>query len=168
MGQTLARIHTLPLPWRPVRDRRQHHIPVVADGNPLPAEISDTAEWLRGNRPSPTTRVFVHGDYHYANLLWEGQSVSAILDWELCGMGWREFDLAWATTLRPSQTFLTTEAEVQAFLDGYRQLSDCDDRAFRWCRALIYCHFLSMRDTWDDEMYKRAAFSVIEGVRGRG
>lgn len=163
MGRNLARIHALPILWRPVKARRQHGFPVAVDNNPFRERILAAVEGLRASRPLPSAGVFVHGDHHYANLLWEADAISGVLDWELCGQGWREFDLAWAVVLRPSQTFLTTDAEMQAFLDGYCETAEYDRDAFRWCRALIYCHFLGISDTWEDAEYSRVALSALEG-----
>jgi aminoglycoside phosphotransferase (APT) family kinase protein len=157
MGALLGHIHSLPLEWRPVPRRRQHSIPEIAAENPLGKEMSEIVGWLGRNVPPQTKPIFIHGDFHYANVLWEKDNISAILDWELAGIGWREFDLAWATILRPSQNFMKKESEVEEFLKGYCQTAEYDGRALKWCQKLIYCHFLNMKSNWDDAEYLDAA-----------
>ncbi|OGR95456.1 MAG: hypothetical protein A2016_06160 [Elusimicrobia bacterium GWF2_62_30] len=162
MGRMLGHIHSLPLLWRPVKLRRQHGLPKLSGENPLFKELQPVLKWLEGHIPERSKSVFVHGDYHYANVLWENEEISAVLDWELCGAGWREFDLAWATILRPSQQFLKTEKEVEAFLGGYRKAAQYDAEALRWCRKLGYCHFLNNKGTWRKKEYQEAALSALE------
>jgi Ser/Thr protein kinase RdoA (MazF antagonist) len=162
MGRSIGRIHSLPLQWRPVRERQQHKLPLLAPDVLLNPDLQSTLSWLSNNVPSRSADVFVHGDHHYANVLWSGNSISAILDWELCGCGWREFDLAWATTLRPSQQFLRTPEEVKAVLDGYHELTDYDPEAFLWCRQLIFCHFLNIKSNWEDQDYREAALKAMK------
>ncbi|NTV37603.1 MAG: aminoglycoside phosphotransferase family protein [Anaerolineales bacterium] len=162
MGRNLAEIHKLPLNWKPVHERRQHKLPVLADGTPVEKELKSTVAWLRKNPPLRSVPVFIHGDHHYANLLWQKETISAILDWELCGMGWREFDLAWAVAFRPSQLFLSTHEELETVLTGYREVAEYDDSAFLWCLKLIYCHFLNIKSIWEDEAYRRIALETIK------
>lgn len=85
---------------------------------------------------------FCHGDFHYANILWAEHQISGILDFELSGYGNREFDIAWAVFRRPGQKFLRTEAELQTFLNGYRQFGTCDAEAVKTYMAQCYVYFL--------------------------
>lgn len=92
--------------------------------------------------PSTQTECFCHGDFHYANVLWQDHKISGILDFELAGYGNRDFDIAWALFLRPGQKFLKTAAEQQAFLDGYAKYGEYDPKAVRHYMAQCYVHFL--------------------------
>ena len=38
-------------------------------------------EWVLDNRPPSETPVLCHGDFHAENILWDDDSVSAVLDW---------------------------------------------------------------------------------------
>jgi aminoglycoside phosphotransferase (APT) family kinase protein len=38
-------------------------------------------EWVLDNRPSTEPPVICHGDFHAENILWDDDSVSAVLDW---------------------------------------------------------------------------------------
>ena len=54
-----------------------------------------TLRWLAANRPEPTPRVLVHGDFRMGNLIIDGGNLSAVLDWELTRLGEAVDDLAW-------------------------------------------------------------------------
>ena len=65
------------------------------DGGHFPL-IERTFEWLDANRPvlsGPT--VLNWGDSRLGNMLWEGPTPTAVLDWEMAGVGPAEVDLAW-------------------------------------------------------------------------
>ena len=62
-----------------------------------------------------------------------------MIDWEFAGMGWREYDLAWA--LRARTVFLNTPEEREALLNGYRSHASFDGHVLRWCEVLNYLHF---------------------------
>lgn len=147
-GAALARLHRLS-PEAPAQaDRRFRHKPPEAlleklGLNPL-RRFFDAP-------PACGKTVFCHGDLHYANVLWDAQHISAILDFELSGYGERDFDVAWALFLRPGQRFLKTAREQQRFLDGYRQLGDFDPAAVRYYMAQAYVYFLEF--SGDDSAY---------------
>jgi aminoglycoside phosphotransferase (APT) family kinase protein len=51
--------------------------------------------WLEAHLPPDDgQRVLVHGDYRIDNLLFDGESCSALLDWELSTLGHPHADLA--------------------------------------------------------------------------
>lgn len=91
--------------------------------------------YLLARRPPPSPPCFCHGDFHYANLLWEGGRLSGILDFELAGMGDPSRDIAWALLRRPGQAFLDTPGQIDRFLDGY---GNCDRAAVRWWMVQFY------------------------------
>lgn len=109
--------------------------------------------YLLARRP-PSPPCFCHGDFHYANLLWEGGRLSGILDFELAGMGDPSRDIAWALLRRPGQAFLDTPGQIDRFLDGY---GNCDRAAVRWWMVQFY--------TWYyDALAQDAAYRAF--VRG--
>lgn len=59
--------------------------------------ISLASEWLWENRPPTETLSHLHGDYRNGNFLVDPHtgSITAILDWEMCGVGDRHRDLAY-------------------------------------------------------------------------
>jgi aminoglycoside phosphotransferase (APT) family kinase protein len=65
--------------------------------------------------------------------------VSGVLDWEFAGIGWKEYELAWA--LRARIHFLNSAAERDAVLSGYQSEGGYDAEQLRWCEVLNYLHF---------------------------
>jgi aminoglycoside phosphotransferase (APT) family kinase protein len=93
-GQTLGRIHQIPLPVLPAGlpdhsgallfQRAQAFLD--AHGNPSPV-LQLALNWLRDHaRPAPR-RTLVHGDFRNGNLLVDEQGLAAVLDWELAHLG---------------------------------------------------------------------------------
>lgn len=61
--------------------------------------------------------VLVHNDFADWNLLTDGKDVTGILDWDECVGGDPAMDIAcWSTFFEPER--------MQAFLDGYRQITE--------------------------------------------
>ncbi len=138
-GATLAGLHQLSVSAEPVRDRRFFHAP---PDELLTALGLQEYKALFAVPPKETVRCFCHGDCHYANLLWREHQISGILDFELAGLGNRDFDIAWALFRRPGQKFMKTEAEQAAFLRGYQQIAPCDPEAIKYYMAQCYVYFL--------------------------
>lgn len=155
-GAALARLHSLNMPWAEVKRRRFFDMP--------PADylaehrLEDLADFLAGHPPEGESRCFVHGDFHYANILWRDGRVSAVLDYELSGRGVREFDLAWAVVLRPGQAFLKTREELERFLEGYRAVQEFSYPAFRYYYILAALRFYGM----GGEDYRRDLRRILE------
>ena len=144
-GAALAHLHTLHPDAPAQADRPFYHPPTPELLQKL--GLSSMASYFAQPLPSGDT-VFCHGDFHYANLLWQDGRISAILDFELAGYGCRERDVAWALFLRPGQKFLTTPQEEGLFLQGYRRFAPCNEALVRRYMAQFYVHFL--RFTQDD------------------
>jgi aminoglycoside phosphotransferase (APT) family kinase protein len=51
--------------------------------------------WLQAHRPAPTAPRLVHGDFRMGNLIVDGSTLTAVLDWELVHIGDIHEDLAW-------------------------------------------------------------------------
>lgn len=139
-GEMLGRFHALTPRAAPVADRKFFHRP--PDGLLAKLGLDGLRPFFRRAVPGAPVTVFCHGDFHYANVLWDARHISGVLDFELSGCGDRDFDIAWALILRPGQKFLRTEEELQRFLDGYRRCGCCDERAVRHYMAQIYVYFL--------------------------
>ncbi len=65
-------------------------------------EIGDTTatfefafRWLADNRPTTSPPCLVHGDFRMGNLIVDGSTLAAVLDWELVHIGEVYEDLAW-------------------------------------------------------------------------
>ena len=60
--------------------------------------LDDAAEWLRRNRPESYVPGIMHGDYQFANVMYDHgppARLSAIIDWEMTTVGDPLLDLAW-------------------------------------------------------------------------
>jgi len=159
-GQTLAMLHKTKGKFPDVKDRTYFHIP--------PRErfekqgLQFVYEYLVANQPKEINKCFCHGDFHYANILWKNKHISAILDFELSGMGNREFDIAWALILRPGQRFLKTEDEIQLFLNGYRSEGILNMEYLKYYMVLIYSHFYDFGENCDG--YQDYVMGVFRSV----
>ena len=150
----LAELHRLDVPWADVKPRRFFDLP-----HPdylAKHRLEDFAAYLSAHPPEGESRCFVHGDFHYANILWRDGRVAAVLDYELSGRGVREFDLAWAVLLRPGQEFLKTTGEIERFLKGYGLPFSYP--AFRYYYILAALWFYGM----GDEAYQTDLRRILE------
>ena len=141
-GQTLARLHQIRGVFPDVNDRRFFHMPPIEQlvGNGL----GFVYDYLTNCKPQEINRCFCHGDFHYANILWKDKHISGILDFELAGIGNKEFDIAWALILRPGQRFLKTEEEISLFMQGYFSYGFCNLEYVRYYMVLIYAYFMEI------------------------
>ena len=159
-GVALAQLHSLEVPWGDVKHRRFFDLP---QPDYLEKHQLETyAAFLFSHPPEGESRCFVHGDFHYANILWKDGRISAVLDYELSGHGVREFDLAWAVVLRPGQQFLKTREELERFLKGYRAAQTFSYPAFRYYYILAALWFYGM----GDEAYRQDLRRILDGLTG--
>lgn len=106
---TMARIHTLdwkkaglsflgvPGPGKAFMEQQIAWYDEVfaQNGEPLPPVLASTREWLLKNAPTPEHIGLCWGDARLGNMLLRGQSVAAVLDWEMACLGDPESDLGW-------------------------------------------------------------------------
>lgn len=151
-GEALAQLHRMQISAKPQADRKFYHSPSEELLTKL--DLSFLADFF-ANEPKQEEPVFCHGDFHYANLLWEDHRISAILDFELAGYGNRDFDIAWALFLRPGQKFLKTDMERDLFLEGYQKHGSCSIEAVKYYMAQCYVYFLTFCDEDDYCSYVR-------------
>ena len=147
-GRTLAKIHAMDISACPVVDRRFFHKPPLLMLENLNL---DHQKQFFETEPETAVPVFCHGDFHYANIMWENHHISGILDFELAGIGNRDFDIAWALIRRPGQKFMKALSETERFLEGYESFGSCNRAAVRYYMAQIYVYFLSFSK--DDAEY---------------
>jgi len=136
-GECLARVHNLDVTWSP--QTRTRLCGFIGEERVDDERFRRLVSWVESNSDISPGQVFVHGDFNTASVLFDGDAVSGIVDWEFAGQGWREYDIAWA--LRARLYFLNTTSERDAILDGYRQHASFDEDALRWCEVLNYLHF---------------------------
>lgn len=158
-GRALAKFHALDLARPNVKPRRFFELPDHAFFKKHGLEKSQA--YLLEHPPEGASSCFVHGDCHYANVLWEGETVSAVLDYELSGTGMREFDLAWALVLRPGQKFLKTAKERERFLSGYAETQRFSMPALVYFFLLVSSHFYPLGDEGYQKEIKRILDETI-------
>ena len=141
-GKTLAKIHKYDIKTERVKPRKFFEVPSLEYLKEQGIEY--IFDYLVKNYPKDENICFCHGDFHYANILWKNNQICAVLDWELSGIGNREFDIAWSVIHRPGQKFLNTDKEVKRFLEGYQSLHPCDVDKVEYFMILIYSHFISV------------------------
>ena len=141
-GETLAKLHETQTFSSPQIDRKFHHIP--SDEVLEELRINNLKKWLQDNQPTKTNLCFCHGDFHYANILWDNGHVSGVLDFELSGIGNREFDIAWSLIRRPTQKFMKSEREMKEYLKGYSKHGVYDDFLVKYYMVQIYCYFYQL------------------------
>jgi aminoglycoside phosphotransferase (APT) family kinase protein len=77
--------------------------------------VDELTEWLRANRPESGPATIVHGDYRLGNVMFSGERLSAIFDWELATIGDPLADVGylaatWAQEGDPEITMLSLTA----------------------------------------------------------
>lgn len=163
-GATLAQLHQWPVDVSRTKHRKvfeilpPEHLRALGLGNAL--------RLVQANKPATSAHCFVHGDYHYANLLWQNGRLSAILDFELCGLGNPYFDMAWAVFLRPEQRFLDTLEEVDAFLNGYQSIAPFHARDFWYWYIHIGLHFVLLANKADQRRMIRLIGEAMQRWQG--
>jgi aminoglycoside phosphotransferase (APT) family kinase protein len=74
--------------------RRWELLVATVDGDLAPGHQALHAR-LAGRVPSEITPTLLHGDYRLANMLFVGETLCAVIDWEIWSVGDPRSDLAW-------------------------------------------------------------------------
>lgn len=119
-------------------------------------------KYLEENKIEKDNKTFIHGDFHYANVLFKNQKVNGIIDLEYSGLGFKEQDIAWALILRPGQKFMDNIDDINLFLEGYRSKSDFEYDKFKWCYINGSIRFYLMN--YENEEYKQKIRKLIEKI----
>ncbi len=62
---------------------------------PLPT-LAEAFRWLRRHAPAAGRLAIVHGDFRFGNVVYRGDALQSLLDWEMTHLGDPCEDLAWA------------------------------------------------------------------------
>jgi len=109
LGEILARIHAIdpatsglealtapPAGESPALAELDRYEQIFRGIAPEPHPAFELAfRWLRARLPDGAQRALVHGDYRIGNVVFDGNGVRAILDWELSHIGDAAEDLGW-------------------------------------------------------------------------
>jgi aminoglycoside phosphotransferase (APT) family kinase protein len=128
----------------------------------LPNLIKDALIWLKGNKPEINNNTFIHGDFHYANVLWKDKDIAGVLDWEYSGRGFKEQDIAWSLILRPSQKFMDNINDINIFLKGYKEKGSYDKDKLKWCYINGLIQFYLMNKS--DLEYRNSIINLLNEV----
>jgi aminoglycoside phosphotransferase (APT) family kinase protein len=77
-----------------------------SNGRDLPG-MDEATRWLETHRPIDFVPGIMHGDYQFANVMYENGApakLAAIVDWEMGTIGDPKLDLAWALQAWPEDT----------------------------------------------------------------
>jgi len=158
-GGLLAQVHALGFDW--ADQGRSKLEDLIGEQDVQDTRFRDLVAWLAANRPDQHERAFIHGDFNTGNVLLSEGDVSGVLDWEFAGIGWKEYELAWA--LRARIHFLNSTAERDAILSGYSSSARYDADQLRWCEVLNYAHF-AYWNTDSDPDYESFALGRAESA----
>ncbi len=88
--------------WRAQFEAYSDTAPTWPGGRALPG-IDRVADWLELHRPDHFQPSLMHGDYHFANVLFrfDRPELAAIVDWELATIGDSLMDLGWLLATWP-------------------------------------------------------------------
>jgi len=138
-GESIHEIHQLKINVSSIKPRKFHKINDYSKN----INVENINKWLIDNAVNHEYNCFIHGDHHNANVLWNNVNISYILDWELAGIGNRDFDLAWSIHPRPSQSIFYSKVEEDAILNSYAKFGEFSYHNYKYYKVLIISHFLS-------------------------
>jgi aminoglycoside phosphotransferase (APT) family kinase protein len=134
----------------------------LAQTDDLPA-VERLIEWLPRTLPEQTRTAIVHGDYRIDNLIFEGERVKAVLDWELSTLGDPMADLSYLLTnwAMPANG----AALVGGIVGGDSGIPTLEAMAERYCAA-------TGRDSVPDLNWYFAfgqfrLMSIVQGIKKR-
>lgn len=160
-GKTLSQIHNIKN--RGFDKAFQRPINEVPKNYKNSDEFSEKIiKYLEENKIEKDNKTFIHGDFHYANVLFKNKKVNGIIDLEYSGFGFKEQDIAWALILRPGQKFMDNIDDINLFLDGYRSKNNFEYDKFKWCYINGSIHFYLMN--YENEEYKQKIRNLIEKI----
>lgn len=162
-GKELAIIHQIPNDcFNNAKQRVVNDIPNEETGIKINEELMPYLKYLEQHKILMNSETFIHGDFHYANILWKNGNINGVLDWEYSGKGFKEQDIAWACVLRPTQTFMNSLEDIKCFLKGYTTQGTFNCEKFKWCLINAYLHFYIINNT--NDIYINKLKILIEQV----
>ncbi|HEY3737522.1 MAG TPA: phosphotransferase family protein [Jatrophihabitans sp.] len=120
---------------------------------PHPA-LSWLFDWLEDNARPPARRALVHGDFRPGNVLYEGDRIVGLLDWEMAHVGDPIEDLAWAYHSLWSPERFVPIAEFVGAYEGAGGIP-VTEAALRWNRVFCEVKYATIS--------LQAARAVIDG-----
>ena len=163
-GKMLANIHNIKIQNKKESKKRKiNYYPKEDDYANIPEFLKKYINYLKDNEPKFNNDTLIHGDFHYANILWDNNKINGLLDWEYCGYGFKEQDIAWACILRSTQYFMDNVDDIKTFLKGYLEVGNFNKEYFYWCLINGYCHFYLMNLN-NKEYIKKLEYLLVNFV----
>ena len=125
MARALADVHNTPASSLPELPLRLDPVTDLVSFLPIGTEWTALRDCCTSLKPAPFTgkSVLLHGDFWFQNLIWQGDRIVAILDWEDAAFGDPVSDLACALL---ELRYVYDDALVDHFLDAYVHQYDVD------------------------------------------
>jgi aminoglycoside phosphotransferase (APT) family kinase protein len=76
-----------------------------AEGEPWHRAATRVREALVETEPAEPRIGVLHGDYQFSNLLFQGDDLAAIVDWEISGIGPQLLDLGWLLVINDQRSW---------------------------------------------------------------
>lgn len=112
-------------------------------------------EWLSRNAPAAGRISIVHGDLRFGNVLYDGDEMTALIDWEMAHLGDPIEDLGWVyRDLWSPRRSLSFEEFLAAYTDELRTVVDRE--SLRWYQVFSEVKHsiisLTAARSFDDEL----------------
>ena len=114
------------------------HYMEVALGGESHRVIEAGAQWLKDNLPGDMPTGFSWGDARPQNIIFDGNEVSAVLDWDMASLAGAEADLAWWTLMSFSGTSSRGIPRLEGWGSPAETIALWEDIAGRKARHMDY------------------------------
>lgn len=139
LGEELSLIHQISPKAFPIAKSKAKYL---FNTNSLTSEeLIPYINYLKDNIPLKLNNIFVHGDFHYGNILWKDNNIIGVLDWEYSGLGIKEEDIAWSILCHPNTTLFNNINDINAFLNGYKKYNNYNEQTLFWYLINYYLYF---------------------------
>ena len=126
--------------------------------------------WLKNNKPETERITLVHGDFKQDNFLYEGEELTAMLDWEMAHLGDPMEDLGWACMWcwRGGDPLVCGLMDKEEFFQRYQELSGIEvDRQKVFFYQVLGCiKFSAIMLTAGRAFYEGKSLNAAHAVMG--
>lgn len=158
----LHKIHHIKFDKPSVRSRSRDSSIELAEKSKLYQCMPEIVEYINGYTENTDDYCFTHGDYHMMNLMFNDEgTVTDVIDWEYCGLYYKEYDLAYATV--PRMDLYDNIDDVKLFLNSYEE--PFDKERFLYFYYIMACITFNKKDRCSDEDYVKVVSDVGEFIR---
>jgi Ser/Thr protein kinase RdoA (MazF antagonist) len=160
-GRELGLIHNIKLDKEFLAKKRKFYL--IPDNYHHDEKLKKYYDYLINNKIIFNNKTFIHGDFHYGNIIWKDKEIIGVLDLEYAGSGFKEQDIAWSLIYRNNTNFMDNINDINSFLSGYNEVNNYDLKKLKWCLINGYLHFYLMSN---NDLYKNKILNLLEVVSG--